>query len=63
MKNGKRKWRGDLKERYEALRDTIKNRPSWKPSVSNDFAIIETPANTGMRRAELANLRVVQEPS
>ena len=45
-------------EDIETLKDTIRNHRSWKRSVSSDLAIIETLAKTGMRRAELANLKV-----
>ena len=45
-------------EDIETLKDTIRTHRSWKRSVSSDLAIIETLAKTGMRRAELANLKV-----
>ena len=45
-------------EDIEKLKDAIRNHQSWKMSVTNDLAIIETLAKTGMRRAELANLTV-----
>ena len=45
-------------EDVEKLKDTIRNHHSWKRSITNDLAIIETLSKTGMRRAELANLTV-----
>ena len=45
-------------EDVEKLKDTIRNHHSWKSSIANDLAIIETLSKTGMRRAELANLIV-----
>ena len=45
-------------EDVEKLKDAIRNHHSWKRSITNDLAIIETLAKTGMRRAELANLTV-----
>ena len=45
-------------EDVEKLKDEIRNHHSWKLSITNDLAIIETLAKTGMRRAELANLTV-----
>ena len=45
-------------EDVEKLKDTIRNHHSWKSSIANDLAIIETLSKTGMRRAELANLTV-----
>ncbi len=31
--NGKRRWRGDLKERYETLVNTFVNREETKPNI------------------------------
>jgi len=45
-------------EDVEKLKDTVRNHHSWKSSITNDLAIIETLSKTGMRRAELANLTV-----
>ena len=45
-------------EDVEKLKDAIRNHHSWKRSITNDLAIIETLSKTGMLRAELANLTV-----
>ena len=42
----------------ERLKDAISKASSWKKSVSTHLALIETAVKTGMRRAELADLRV-----
>jgi integrase/recombinase XerD len=42
----------------EKLKDAITKASSWKISVTTHLALIETAVKTGMRRAELADLRV-----
>jgi len=42
----------------EKLKDTISNASSWKKSISTHLALMDTAVKTGMRRAELADLRV-----
>ena len=42
----------------ERLKDAITKASSWKKSVNTHLALIETAVKTGMRRAELADLRV-----
>ena len=42
----------------ERLKDAITKASSWKISVTTHLALIETAVKTGMRRAELADLRV-----
>ncbi len=42
----------------QKLKDAISDASSWKKSVNTHLALIETAVKTGMRRAELADLRV-----
>ncbi|MBI51223.1 MAG: hypothetical protein CL781_07870 [Chloroflexi bacterium] len=42
----------------QKLKETIKQHSSWKTSINTHLALVETAIKTGMRRAELADLRV-----
>tara|TARA_Y100001936_G_scaffold245663_1_gene288087 strand:- start:823 stop:1692 length:870 start_codon:yes stop_codon:yes gene_type:complete len=42
----------------EKLKEAIRNHSSWKISINTHLTLIETAVKTGMRRAELADLRV-----